>query len=87
MKRLYYQSMHFMKTKQLVWAMAFAVMGLATSCNSKPQEKAEDVKEERQDVIEEQREGDSSGVMEEQADLDSARKDYKEAVKDSIKNH
>jgi hypothetical protein len=76
-----------MKAKNLAWAMAFAVMGLATSCNSKPQEKAEDVKEERQDVIEEQREGDTSGVREEQAELDSARKDYKEAVKDSIKKN
>jgi hypothetical protein len=75
-----------MKTKQLIWAMAFAVVSVATSCNSKPQEKAEDVEEKREDVIEEQREGDSSGVMDEQAELDSARKDYREAVKDSIKN-
>ncbi|QKZ14463.1 hypothetical protein [Spirosoma sp. KUDC1026] len=76
-----------MKTKQLIWAMAFAVVSVATSCNSKPQEKAEDVEEKREDVIEEQREGDAAGVMDEQAELDSARKDYREAVKDSIKNN
>jgi ribosome-binding protein aMBF1 (putative translation factor) len=74
-----------MKAKNLVWAMAFAVVSVATSCNSKPQEKAEDVQDKREDVIEAQREGDTSEVREEQAELDSARKDYREAVKDSIK--
>ena len=78
-----------MKVKQLVLGLSVAVLCATTqfSCNSKPENKAEDVKDEKEDVIEAQRDGESKGeVMDEQADLDSARKDYNEAVKDSIRN-
>lgn len=76
-----------MKKKQLLLALSFAVVCATTQmgCSSKPSDKAEDVQEKKEDVIEAQAEGDSS-VKDEQADLDSARKDYKEAVKDSVKN-
>ncbi|WP_420147895.1 hypothetical protein [Spirosoma sp.] len=76
-----------MKTKQLIGALAFTIVCAATqiSCSSKPSDKAEEVQDKKEDVMEAQAEGDSS-VKDEQAELDSARKDYREAVKDSIKN-
>jgi urease gamma subunit len=77
-----------MKVKQLILGLSVAVLFATTqfACDSKKENKAEEVQEEKKDVIEAQRDGDSKeDVMEEQADLDSARKDYKEAVKDSIR--
>lgn len=78
-----------MKTKQLIWAMSFAVICATTqlSCSSKPENKAEEVQDAKEDVIEAQQEGDTADVRDEQTELDSARKDYKEAVRDSIKNN
>lgn len=76
-----------MKKRQLIWALSFTVLCATTqvACSSKPSDKAEEVQDKKEDVIEAQAEGDSS-VKDEQAELDSARKDYKEAVNDSIKN-
>ena len=77
-----------MKVKQLVLGLSVAVLCATTqfACDSKKENKAEEVQEQKEDVIEAQRDGDAKDVKEEQADLDSARKDYKEAVKDSIRN-
>lgn len=79
-----------MKVKQLMFGLSVAVLCATTqfACDSKTENKAEDVKDEKEEVIEAQRDGDSKeDVMEEQADLDSARKDYKEAVRDSVRNN
>jgi gas vesicle protein len=78
-----------MKVKQLVLGLSVAVLfaTIQFACDSKKENKAEEVQEQKEDVIEAQRDGDSKeDVKEEQSDLDSARKDYKEAVKDSIRN-
>ncbi len=77
-----------MKIKQIAGILAFAVISATTqmSCDSKKENKAEEVQDQKEDVIEAQREGDTSDVREEQAELDSARKDYREAVRDSIKD-
>ncbi len=78
-----------MKIKQLIWAMSLTILCATTqmSCNSKPENKAEEVKDAKEDVIEAQQEGDTAEVRDEQTELDSARKDYKEAVRDSVKNN
>jgi hypothetical protein len=78
-----------MKIKQLIWVMSLAIGCTTTqiSCNSKPENKAEDVKDAKEDVIEAQQEGDTADVRDEQTELDSARKDYKEAVRDSVRNN
>lgn len=70
-----------MKIKQVAAFVAFAVVCATTqmSCDSKKENKAEEVQEQKEDVVEAQGE-----VHEEQAELDSARKDYREAVADSI---
>lgn len=77
-----------MNKKHLILALSFAFIGATslTSCDSKKENKAEEVQEQKEDVIEAQREGDTSEVRDEQKELDSARKDYREAVADSIKD-
>ncbi|RRB01130.1 hypothetical protein [Larkinella rosea] len=76
-----------MKTKH--WILGLS-LGLLTAfsqlaCESKTEKKAEKVGDEYKDVIKAQNEGDSSGVQEEQAELDSARQDYRELAKDSTR--
>ena len=70
-----------MKTKQWTLALALTVMGSLTqfSCDSKTENKAEEVQEEYKDVQEAKQEGDSADVREEKAELDTARKEYIEA--------
>lgn len=73
-----------MKTKQWSLALALTVMGSVAqfSCDSKTENKSEEVQEEYKDVQEARQEGDTSDVREEQAELDTARKDYiKEGTK------
>ena len=74
-----------MKTKSWTWGLSLALLTATTqlACDSKTENKAEKVGDEYKDVIEAQQEGDSSDVQEEQADLDSARQDYRELKKDS----
>ncbi|RCR70618.1 hypothetical protein [Larkinella punicea] len=74
-----------MKTKSWIWGLSLALLTATTqlACDSKTENKAEKVGDEYKDVIEAQQEGDSSDVQEEQAELDSARQDYRELKKDS----
>ncbi|MGM9509172.1 hypothetical protein ACS5NO_15665 [Larkinella sp. GY13] len=74
-----------MKTKPWIWGLSLALLTATTqlACDSKTENKAEQVGDEYKDVIEAQQEGDSSEVQEEQAELDSARQDYRELKKDS----
>jgi hypothetical protein len=74
-----------MKTKPWIWGLSLALLTATTqlACDSKTENKAEKVGDEYKDVIEAQQEGDSSDVQEEQAELDSARQDYRELKKDS----
>ncbi|WP_138993218.1 hypothetical protein [Larkinella sp. C7] len=74
-----------MKTKPWIWGLSLALLTATTqlACDSKTENKAEKVGDEYKDVIEAQQEGDSSEVQEEQAELDSARQDYRELKKDS----
>lgn len=79
-----------MKIKQLVLGLSVAILCATTqfACDSKKENKAEDVQDAKEDVNEARRDGDSKeDVREEQTDLDSARKDYKEAVRDSVRNN
>jgi hypothetical protein len=76
-----------MKTKSLIWGLSLALLTASTqlACDSKTENKAEKVGNEYKDVIEAQQEGDSSDVQEEQADLDSARQDYRDLKNDSTR--
>ncbi|GAA4446741.1 hypothetical protein GCM10023189_02230 [Nibrella saemangeumensis] len=74
-----------MKTKQWTLALALTIMGSMAqfSCDSKTENKAEEVQDEYKDVQEAKEEGDSSDVREEQSELDTARKEYiKEGTKE-----
>ncbi|KAA9349308.1 hypothetical protein [Larkinella humicola] len=74
-----------MKTKSWIWGLSLVLFTATTqlACDSKTENKAEKVGDEYKDVIEAQQEGDSSDVQEEQAELDSARQDYRDLKKDS----
>ncbi|WP_375447398.1 hypothetical protein [uncultured Fibrella sp.] len=80
-----------MKTKQYVLGLAMAFMATTTfvACDSKKEDKAEEVKDAREDLNEARAEGDTSEMRDEKADLDSANKEYNEAAqearRDSIK--
>ena len=77
-----------MKTKQWIGALAFVLLTATTqfSCDSKKENKAEEVSDQKEDVIEAQAEGDTSKVREEQTELDTARKEYRDAVKEEKKD-
>jgi hypothetical protein len=77
-----------MNKKHLILALGVTFLSGASlmSCDSKKENKAEEVQEQKEDVIEAQQEGDTAEVRDEQKELDSARKDYREAVKDSVKD-
>ena len=76
-----------MKTKQWICGLSLALLAATTqlACQSKTEGKSEEVREDYKDVIEAQREGDTSEVREEQAELDSSRQDYREMAKDSTR--
>jgi cell fate regulator YaaT (PSP1 superfamily) len=76
-----------MKTKQWIWGLSLVLITATTqlACDSKKEDKAEKVGEEYKDVIDAQKDGDTSKVQEEQAELDSARQDYKDMAKDSAR--
>ena len=88
--RLNHNKQFQMKIKQLILGLSVAILCATTqfACDSKKENKAEDVQDAKEDVIEAQRDGDSKeDVRGEQTDLDSARKDYKEAARDSVRNN
>ncbi|MBO0929362.1 hypothetical protein [Fibrella aquatilis] len=69
--------------KKLTYLAAIVALALGTTlsgCESKTKDKADDVAEAKQEVTEtEQAGGTKQEVMDKQADLDSARKDFKKA--------
>jgi hypothetical protein len=75
-----------MKTKQWIVALALAFTSVTTfvACDSKTENKAEEVKDAQEDLNEARAEGDTSDMREEQAELDSAQKDLNEARRDSL---
>jgi hypothetical protein len=72
-----------MKTKQLILGLvlAFATTTAFVACDSKTENKAEEVRDAQEDLNEARAEGDTSEIREEQAELDSAKKDLNEAAK------
>ncbi|MBO0939691.1 hypothetical protein J2I47_24300 [Fibrella sp. HMF5335] len=70
-----------MKKLTYMAAMMALALGITLSgCESKTKNKADDVAEAKQEVAEAERDGDTKEeVMDKQADLDSARKDFKKA--------
>jgi hypothetical protein len=77
-----------MKTKQWISAFALATMVLTTqvACDSKTENKAEEVQDEQEDLNEARAEGDTSDVREERQELDSAKAEYDSAVKNERRN-
>ncbi len=71
-----------MKTKQ--WVMALAMTFLTTTtfvaCDSKKENKAEEVKDDQDDLNEARAEGDTSEIRDEKMELDSSKKEYREAA-------
>jgi hypothetical protein len=77
-----------MKTKQWISAFALAATMVVTqvACDSKKENKVEEVQDKQEDLNEAKADGDTSEMREEKMELDSAQADYKDAVKDEKKN-
>ena len=77
-----------MKTKQWMSALALAAMIVTTqvACDSKKENKAEEVQDVREDLNEATADGDTSDMREDRMELDSAKAEYKDAIKDERKN-
>ncbi|MBO0950029.1 hypothetical protein [Fibrella forsythiae] len=77
-----------MKTKQYVLGLALAFMATTSfvACDSKKENKAEEVQEAKEDLNESRAEGDTSDIRDDKADLDSANKEYNEAAKEARKD-
>lgn len=77
-----------MKTKQWISALALAAVMVTTqvACDSKTENKAEEVQDSQEDLNEARAEGDTSEIRENREELDSAKADYDSAVKDERKN-
>ncbi|MBO0937655.1 hypothetical protein J2I47_13945 [Fibrella sp. HMF5335] len=77
-----------MKTKQLIVGLAVAFMTATTivACDSKKENKAEDVQDAKEDLNEARAEGDTSEMRDEKANLDSAKAEYNDAAKEARKD-
>jgi Flp pilus assembly protein TadB len=77
-----------MKTKQWISALALAAVMVTTqvACDSKTENKAEEVQDAQEDLNEAQAEGDTSEIRDEQQELDSAKAEYDSTVKDARNN-
>ncbi|RYF77084.1 MAG: hypothetical protein EOO39_04855 [Cytophagaceae bacterium] len=77
-----------MKTKQYVLGLAMAFMATTTfvACDSKKEDKAEEVQDAQEDLNESRADGDTSDIRDDKADLDSANKDYNEAAQEARKD-
>ena len=77
-----------MKTKQWVLGLAVAFMAITTfvACDSKKENKAEDVQEAKEDLNESRADGDTSDIRGDKADLDSAKAEYRDAAKEARKD-
>lgn len=80
-----------MKTKQLILGLAVAFMSATTivACDSKKEDKAENVQDAKEDMNEARAEGDTSEMRDDKVDLDTAKAEYnraaQEAKMDSLK--
>ena len=74
-----------MKTKQVILGLAVAFMTATTivACDSKKEDKAENVQDAKEDLNEARAEGDTSEMRDEKANLDAAKTDYKDAAKEA----
>ena len=77
-----------MKTKQYVLGLAMAFMATTTfvACDSKKEDKAEEVQDAKEDLNEARADGDTSDIRDEKMELDSANKDYREAAQEARKD-
>lgn len=77
-----------MKTKQWISALALATLVFTTqvACDSKTENKAEEVQDQQEDLNEARAEGDTSDIRDEQQELDSAKAEYDSAAKDARNN-
>ena len=71
-----------MKTKQIITALALAFLTTTTfvACDSKKENKAEEVKDDQDDLNKARAEGDTSEIRDEKMELDSSKKEYREAA-------
>lgn len=77
-----------MMTKQWIstFALAAAMVTTQVACDSKKENKAEEVQDQREDLNEAKADGDTSDIRENQEELDSAKADYNDAAKEQKKN-
>ncbi|TAE29644.1 MAG: DUF1090 family protein [Cytophagales bacterium] len=72
-----------MKTKQWISAFALAALMVTTqvACDSKTENKAEEVQDAQEDLNEARAEGDTSEVRDEKQELNEAKAEYDSAAK------
>ena len=72
-----------MKTKQWIstFALAATIVTTQVACDSKKENKAEEVQDAREDLNEATAEGDTSEMREGKMELDSAKAEYDSAAK------
>ncbi|MCY7357033.1 MAG: hypothetical protein LH609_06110 [Rudanella sp.] len=72
-----------MKTKQWISTFALAAVMVTTqvACDSKKENKAEEVQDEREDLNEATADGDTSDMRDQKMELDSAKAEYDSAAK------
>ena len=72
-----------MKTKQWISAFALAALMVTTqvACDSKKENKAEEVQDAREDLNEATADGDTSDMRDQKMELDSAKAEYDSAAK------
>ena len=73
------------KAKMTMLALAAFLATGAVGCQSKTEQKADEVTDDYKDVEEAKAEGDSSEIREERQELEESRQDYREMAKDSTK--
>ncbi len=74
-----------MKTKQWISTFALAALMVTTqvACDSKKENKAEEVQDEREDLNEATADGDTSDMRDQKMELDSAKAEYDSAAKNN----
>ena len=72
-----------MKTKQWISTFALAAVMVTTqvACDSKKENKSEEVQDEREDLNEATADGDTSDMRDQKMELDSAKAEYDSAAK------
>ncbi|GAB3169258.1 hypothetical protein [Telluribacter humicola] len=78
-----------MKTKNWISGLAsiFFLASLSVACSSETERKADKVTDAYEDVVDARQEGDTTELREEQAELDTARQEYREMANDPNKEN